>query len=1061
MSKMIIKYRNTMVAAISLTLLFALPTLAGPRGKAVKPVRTAPQSSTRSLHMPTHQPLQAGAGLLRSQLTARKRQTNSSGWKVRRDKLQQTPIFIEFDRPVVAAGKNAATLTAEVTLINFVAEHRAIFGLVDPQAELRHTVTRVDAAGRRHVKLATYYNGVPIWGAQMVGHLDDSGGLYAINGRYRSTPDYIDEFKPKIPREVAIDRARVDLASRQPIKALSFRSRQLLKYYAPSAELCLWSPKPEAPLRLTWIVEIRPNIYERWRYFYDATDGQLTERYQASPSDGPALGNGINLAGETVNLHTLEDDGLFYLIDGTRKYFDQQNFNLDDPIGALWTIDAQSTDVEVIEHVTSTDNNFTDPVSVSAHENMARIYEYFLTKHGREGISNDATATISIVHVTEDGESMENAYWNGVFMAYGDGGEYISPLAESLDIAAHEMTHGIIERTVNLEYRNQSGALNESFADIFGVLIDDGDWLVGEDVVNKDYFPSGALRDVQNPHNGATQGGWYWQPAHMDEFQEMDESEDNGGVHVNSGIPNRAAYLIAEEIGREKMAKIYYHILDAAYLTPRSQFIDCRLAAERAAADLFGDESAEVQAVQTAFDAVGIGSAPLDSEPVTNEGDSLPPENAGRPQDSGEHWVATTAAELDGDNSLWMVKPTWEFSADWEDITQLTPTQVFAATGNAITAPLNGDFLFFVDAENNLRYISTDGTEEEVINADGDWSSIALSPDGTRLAATTIYADSTIYYFDLEDSNNNRAIQLFHSTTQENIAQSITRYADALQWDATGSYIVYDAFNSLPTPSGQTIDFWTVNLLDPINDVIWPLFPPQPEGVHIGNSSLSTTILADGSINDCRLLYERLDEKNAVTEIRMLDLCTGEAALLHSTDKDAFTFPNFCNGAREIVFEEWFDDDGVDTANLWRLQLSSDRLNPLGQPLLFVPNSQSPKSLILAGEAQQPTAVAEETERPSAFSLSQNYPNPFNAETTISYQLQVPHHVYVDIFNVNGQRVTTLDQGLQFAGSHAVSWSGINSSGKPVATGLYFYQLRMPTTAATTQTDRHKMLLLR
>ena len=1061
MSKMTINYRNAMAAAISLTLLLALPTLAGPHGKAVKPLRTAQQSSTRLLNMPTNQPLQSGAGLLRSQLTARKRLTNSSDWKVRRDKLQQTPIFIEFDSPVVAAGKNAATLSADAALINFVAEHRVIFKLVDPQAELRHSMTRVDAAGRRHVQLATNYNGVPIWGAQLVGHLDEKGGLYAINGRYRSTPHYIDEFKPKIPKEVAIDRARTDLASRQPIKALSFRSRQLLKYYAPNAELCLWSPKPEAPLRLTWVVEIRPNIYERWRYFFDAMDGQLAERYQASPSDGPALGSGLNLAGQTVNLHTLEHDGLFYLIDGTRQYFDEQNFNLDDPSGVLWTIDAQSTDVETIEHVTSIDNNFTDPVSVSAHENMARIYEYFLTKHGRAGISNDATATISIVHVTEDGESMENAYWNGIFMAYGDGGEYISPLAESLDIAAHEMTHGIIERTVNLEYRNQSGALNESFADIFGVLIDDGDWLVGEDVVNKDYFPSGALRDVQDPHNGYTQGGWRWQPAHMDEFQEMDENVDNGGVHVNSGIPNRAAYLIAEEIGREKMAKIYYHILDAAYLTPRSQFIDCRLAAERAAADLFGDESAEVQAVQTAFDAVGISSAPLSSEPATSEEDSLPPENADRPQDSGEHWVATAAAELDGDNSLWMVKPTWEFSGDWEDIIALTSTQVFSATGNAITAPLNGDYLFFVDAENNLRYISADGTEEEVINADGDWSSIALSPDGTRLAATTIYADSTIYYFDLEDSDNNRAIQLLHSTTQEDIAQPITRYADALQWDATGSYIVYDAFNSLPTPSGQTIDFWTVNLLDPINDVMWPLFPPQPEGVHIGNSSLSTTIRADGSINDCRLLYERLDEEMAVTEIRMLDLCTGEAALLHSITEDSFTFPNFCNGDREIVFEEWIDQDGVNTANLWRLQLSSNRLNSLGEPVIFVPNSQSPKSLILAGESQQPTAVAEDTERPSAFSLSQNYPNPFNAETTISYQLQVPHHVYVDIFNVNGQRVTTLDQGLQSAGSHAVSWSGINDSGKPVATGLYFYQLRMPTTAATTQTDRHKMLLLR
>ena len=80
----------------------------------------------------------------------------------------------------------------------------------------------------------------------------------------------------------------------------------------------------------------------------------------------------------------------------------------------------------------------------------------------------------------------------------------------------------------------------------------------------------------------------------MDEYVELDSDDDNGGVHVNSGIPNRAAYLVAEAIGRKKTAQIYYRILEARYLTPRSQFVDCRLAAERAARDLFGDGSPEV-----------------------------------------------------------------------------------------------------------------------------------------------------------------------------------------------------------------------------------------------------------------------------------------------------------------------------------------------------------------------------------------------------------------------------------------------------------------------------------
>ena len=257
-------------------------------------------------------------------------------------------------------------------------------------------------------------------------------------------------------------------------------------------------------------------------------------------------------------------------------------------------------------YVVSTDNVFADAVAVSAHANMGRTYEYFLENHGRRGIVGDGTGTVSVVHVTESGESMENAYWNGVFMAYGDGGDAFSPLAGSLDVAAHEMTHGIIEHTVGLEYSFQSGALNESFADIFGAMVDDDDWLMGEDVVNQSHYPSGAMRDLRDPHNGDALGGHGWQPAHMDEYQELDLEDDYGGVHINSGIPNRAAYLVAEAIGRKKTAQIYYRILEARYLAPRSRFVDCRLAAERAARDLFGDDSPEVAAVSSAYDAVGI-----------------------------------------------------------------------------------------------------------------------------------------------------------------------------------------------------------------------------------------------------------------------------------------------------------------------------------------------------------------------------------------------------------------------------------------------------------------------
>ena len=1056
---------RTICTALVLILLTTCSAWARTHGKVSKPPRGSSVAPARTLQMPSaYRSPSLASGRLNQRLAAGKRTQAMAGWKLWRDSANKTPIFLQFDRSQPAA-KRAMMVSPAVALVDFITAHAELFRLRDPRAELVHRTTRLDAAGREHVQLAHHYLGVPIWGAEIVGHWSEDRGLYAINGRYGPTPDHIDEVEPSISRGAAIDLALADLAGQRPIEPLSPAIGRLLRYEGPEAELYLWSARAHEPVRLTWKIEIRPNSYQRWHYFVDARSGQLLDGYQASPSDGLAIGSGVDLEGNTVELHTLEDDGVFYLIDGSRKGFNEDDYNLNNPEGALWTLDARYTDVEIVEHVTSSDNRFTDPIAVSAHSNMERVHEYFRETHDRYGIAGDGTSTISVVHVTEDGEAMENAYWNGVFMAYGDGGEFLDPLAGSLDIAAHEMTHGIIERTVNLEYRFQSGALNESFADVFSVMVDDDDWLVGEDVVNKDYFPSGALRDLQDPHNGDEEGGYIWQPAHMDEYQRMDEDEDNGGVHVNSGIPNRAAYLIAEAIGREKTAQIYYYILEASYLTARSQFIDCRFAAERAAGDLFGDDSPEVEAVRRAFDAVGIIVDPTESEGGTlAEEEPLAPLPGDGEGGQGEHWVATVAAELDGDNSLWMVKPTWEFSGEWESITRLTTTQVFAETGNAITAPVNGDFLLFIDSENNLRYIDTDGEGEEVINDAGDWSSIALSPNGTRLVATTVYEDSSIYYFDLDLPENNRRIKLYHWTTQDEIAQSIARYADALQWDATGTYVVYDVFNSISGPSGQSIDFWTVNVLDPLGEAIWSIFPPQPKGVHIGNSSLSSTILSDGTIDDCRLLYERVDEGNSTTEIKVLNLCTNEGGVLYSVDYNVFTFPNFTNGDREVVFEEWIEADGVDTANLWRLSLAADRLSSVGDPLFFVPNSQSPKAVIIAGEGSgQPTPVAEETQAPlpEAFSLAQNYPNPFNASTLISYALPSAGLVALDIFNARGQRVASLDEGMRPAGAHAVRWSGIDAAGRPLASGVYFYRLRLPRATPEVVLETHKMVLLR
>ena len=1040
------QYWGCVTVAALLVLIATCPNAeARLRGKVVKPPRNGPPPQTRTLTLPAAFAAKAGAQSHASRgLAASKVVASSAPWTVVREPANQTPIFVKFNQPQAAA-KRTAAIAPKAHVLQFISENAEMFRLRDPASELVHRTTHEDRRGGNHVKLEQRHLGVPVWGASIVGHWSAEKGLYAINGRYHPSPDHITEVEPSITRESAIDLALGDLKQHRSIKTLSPRMQELLDYRGPEAELYLWSARQEEPVALTWCVEIRPNLVERWRYFVDAHTGQVLHHYQASPSCRADVGQGEDLYGDTVDLHTVEcDDGRFYLEDVRAE-----------PV--LVTLDANSGNfVDVlnwnVNHITSPDNFFDDRVAVSAHDNLRRVYEYFRDNHGRDyGIFPDGRPIYSVINVSgKNGQSLDGAWWNGRQMYFGNGNKHI-PYAGAVDIVAHEMTHGIIEATVTLQYQGLSGALNESFADIFGAMVDDDDWLAGEDVI-----PGGG-RDIQNPHSKG-------QPAHTAEYVYIDppwnEANDKGGVHINSGIHNRAAYLIAHEIGRAKTAEIYYRILEERRLTQFSGFIDCRFAAEDLAAEMFGDHSLEREAVSSAYNEVGI--IPSNSK-QSSAVEAL--------ADLGTHWVAVVAAELDGDTSPWLVKPTsdpLEGREGWNIISQLTTTQVYPVTGRPIAAPVNGDFLLFVDSDNNLRIINADGSDEEVISDLGDWHSIALSPDGSRVVATTTYDEPAIWYLDLEPENSQWIeIELYQPTTQAGIRQNIARFADVLQWDATGTVVFFDVLNSLPAPRGETIDYWTVNALEPRTETIWTLFPAQPEGVQISSPSLSSAILPDGTIDDCRLLYERVDEPNVRTEIRVMDFCTGEEGVLYTIPEPTFTFPGFINGDREIVFQWWGVEDDVEVVDLFRQPLTEDGLSSQGELLSFMLDAQFPHTMILDSEASAAiigvTAVEDEavTPQPAAFSLAQNYPNPFNAATLISYSVPSASRVILDMFNIHGQRVATVDQGSQPAGTHTVSWAGVDTQGRPLASGVYFYRLRLPGEERGVERQTRKMLLLR
>jgi Zn-dependent metalloprotease len=242
---------------------------------------------------------------------------------------------------------------------------------------------------------------------------------------------------------------------------------------------------------------------------------------------------------------------------------------------------------------------------------------------GRNSIDDNGLQIISTVHYLQ---GYDNAFWNGQQMVYGDGDEDLPPaerlfnrFTKSLDVIGHELTHGVTQFEANLIYSYQPGALNESFSDVFGSLVkqyslnqtaDQADWLIGADLLTEN-VNGVALRSMKAPGTAYNDPvlGEDPQPAHMDDYKNV--TYDNGGVHINSGIPNHAFYLVALELGGfawEKAGRIWYVTLRDK-LQPNSNFQDAASETFAAAGELFGVESPEQTAVRNGWAAVGLNVA--------------------------------------------------------------------------------------------------------------------------------------------------------------------------------------------------------------------------------------------------------------------------------------------------------------------------------------------------------------------------------------------------------------------------------------------------------------------
>ncbi len=255
-----------------------------------------------------------------------------------------------------------------------------------------------------------------------------------------------------------------------------------------------------------------------------------------------------------------------------------------------------------------------DPAVNEAYDGAGSVYDFYFEAFGRRSIDDRGLRLDSSVHY---GEDYDNAFWNGKQMVYGDGdGQIFNRFTKAIDVIGHELTHGVIQYEADLVYQNQPGALNESFADVFGALTQqrlleqtagEASWLIGEGLFTE-RVQGTALRSMKEPGSAYDDPvlGKDPQPSHMDDYRRVDY--DNGGVHINSGIPNRAFYLAAVGIGGyawESAGRIWYTAL-RDHLRYQDGFREAAEATVYVAGRLFGGGSPEERAVRNGWTGVGI-----------------------------------------------------------------------------------------------------------------------------------------------------------------------------------------------------------------------------------------------------------------------------------------------------------------------------------------------------------------------------------------------------------------------------------------------------------------------
>ncbi|SHI48157.1 Zn-dependent metalloprotease [Clostridium cavendishii DSM 21758] len=511
-------------------------------------------------------------GYLKSLIEAQS-YTSDKGLFIQWDESKNVPRFI-------SGNLSESAITSNDSVQKYLQENLDSFNLKGGTFKLINT--EKDKLGFTHYKYQFQVDGISVYGSEVIVHVNKDGIINTINGQTEPSLPIAQYSKNyKVSKDVALKNAlkevkvKEDKVTKNKIDSVIYESNK--KWYS------------------VYQVNLAGQGFN-WIVFVDGESGKTIDKYDNLAHEA-AVGTGVGQRGDTKTLNINSIGNGYNLEDVSRP-------------GKVTTYDADNginVPGDIVKSNTTTFNTDREAAAVDAHYYVGKSYEYFKNNFGREGFDGRGGALKVTVHYDED---YLNAYFDGYDqLVFGDGdGKIAGNFAKAFDVVSHEFTHGVTENSAKLTYRNQSGALNESFSDVFGVVIENKPqdfWTMGEDLTIPGQ-PIKVARSLSNPK-------LYGQPDNMSGY--VNTTSDAGGVHTNSGIPNKAFYNIATAIGTNKAASIYYRAL-TSYLFSSANFTDARSAVEKAAFDLYGAN--EKWYASKGFYDVGIGKDP-GANPGTNQ----------------------------------------------------------------------------------------------------------------------------------------------------------------------------------------------------------------------------------------------------------------------------------------------------------------------------------------------------------------------------------------------------------------------------------------------------------